>query len=64
VSGAHIPTFVDYGQEQRREELRKVCNTVTTLVTVLMVLACLSVIIAAPYFVPYETQRCTPRISS
>jgi putative peptidoglycan lipid II flippase len=60
VSGALIPTFVDYGQEERRAELRKVYNTVATLVTILMVLACVGVIIAAPYFVPLETQRFSP----
>jgi putative peptidoglycan lipid II flippase len=60
VSGALIPTFVDYGQEERRAELRKVYNTVATLVTILMVLACVGVITAAPYFVPLETQRFSP----
>jgi putative peptidoglycan lipid II flippase len=60
VSGALIPTFVDYGQEERRAELRTVYNTVATLVTILMVLGCVGVIIAAPYFVPLETQRFSP----
>jgi putative peptidoglycan lipid II flippase len=60
VSGALIPTFVDYGQEERRAELRTVYNTVATLVTILMVLACAGVVIAAPYFVPLETQRFSP----
>jgi putative peptidoglycan lipid II flippase len=60
VSGALIPTFVDYSQEQRSDELRKVYNTVATLVTILMVLACVGVILAAPYFVPFETQRFAP----
>jgi putative peptidoglycan lipid II flippase len=60
VSGALIPTFVDYGQEERREELRKVYNTVATLVAILMILGCVGVIFAAPYFVPFETQRFAP----
>jgi putative peptidoglycan lipid II flippase len=60
VSGALIPTFVDYSQEQRSDELQKVYNTVATLVIMLMVLACVGVILAAPYFVPFETQRFTP----
>jgi putative peptidoglycan lipid II flippase len=60
VSGALIPTFVDYDQEERRAELRTVYNTLVTLVTILMVLASAGVIVAAPYFVPLETQRFSP----
>jgi putative peptidoglycan lipid II flippase len=60
VSGALIPTFVDYSQDERRHDLQKVYNTVATLVTILMVLACTGIFFAAPYFVPFETQRFSP----
>ncbi|HKV85464.1 MAG TPA: lipid II flippase MurJ, partial [Ktedonobacterales bacterium] len=56
VSGALIPTFVDYAAEQRRAELCHVYCTIANLVVVLMALGCAVIFFAAPYFIPLETQ--------
>src|SRR5262245_47316454 len=56
VSGALIPTFVDYGVEGRREELRRVYSTVANLVLLLMTVAVILVVLAAPALVRLETQ--------
>lgn len=55
VSGALIPTFVDYSHPNQRDELRHVYCTVANLVAILMTAAMAGLIIAAPYFVPLET---------
>lgn len=60
VSGALIPTFVDYAAEERRKELRRVYSSVANLVALLMIVAATGVILGAPYFVPFETQRFSP----
>lgn len=52
VSGALIPTFVDYSEEARREELRRVYSTIVNLVLIVMTIAVVAVEIGAPYFVP------------
>lgn len=61
VSGALIPTFVDYSAEARHEELRRVYCTVANLVVILMTVALLGVVLAAPYFVPFETRDLGPQ---
>jgi putative peptidoglycan lipid II flippase len=55
VSGALIPTFVDYSAVARRAELRRVYCTVANLVALLMIGALLGIFFAAPSFVPFET---------
>jgi putative peptidoglycan lipid II flippase len=60
VSGALIPTFVDYSADERRAELRHVYSTIANLVAIVMVVGLVGVALAAPYFVPLETQRFTP----
>ncbi len=60
VSGALIPTFVDYSDPERRDELRHVYCTVANLVAIIMVVAIVGLVLAAPYFVPFETQKFTP----
>lgn len=60
VSGALIPTFVDYSAEEQREELRRIYSTVANLVALVMLAACAIVVVAAPYFVPLETQKFSP----
>ncbi len=60
VSGALIPTFVDYSGETQREELRRIYSTVTHLVLMVMAVAALGIIVAAPAFIPFETQNYTP----
>lgn len=52
VSGALIPTFVDYAEEARREELRRVYSTIANLVLIVMTVAVIGVEIGASYFVP------------
>lgn len=55
VSGALIPTFVDYSRPDQRDELRHVYCTVANLVAIMMTVATVGLILAAPYFVPLET---------
>jgi putative peptidoglycan lipid II flippase len=57
VSGALIPAFVDEHALRRREELRRVYSTVANLVLLVMAVAALVLFIAAPAFVPAETQN-------
>ena len=49
VSGALIPTFVDYSAPEKRQELRRVYSTVATLVTILMALAVVALFFLAPW---------------
>ncbi|HEX8995972.1 MAG TPA: lipid II flippase MurJ [Ktedonobacterales bacterium] len=49
VSGALIPTFVDYSAPEKRQELRRVYSTVATLVTLLMALAVVALFFLAPW---------------
>lgn len=60
VSGALIPTFVDYSEADRRDELRQIYSTVANLVAIVMLAACAVVVFAAPFFVPLETQKFSP----
>jgi putative peptidoglycan lipid II flippase len=60
VSGALIPTFVDYSAEHRREELRHVYCTVANLVVLVMILAIGAIVFTAPVLVPYGTHNFTP----
>jgi putative peptidoglycan lipid II flippase len=60
VSGALIPTFVEYAAPERRAELRHVYSTVANLVAIVMVVALAGVALAAPYFVPLETHNFSP----
>jgi putative peptidoglycan lipid II flippase len=60
VSGALMPTFVDYSAAERRRELRLIYCTVANLVALVMIVAAVGVAVAAPYFVPLETQRFSP----
>src|SRR5262249_28107738 len=57
VSGALIPTFVDYGAERRREELQRIYSTVANLVLLLMTVAVLVLVLVAPALVRLETQN-------
>ena len=57
VSGALIPTFVDYGEGGKREELCRVYSTVANLVVIVMTVAVAVVEIAAPIFVPHLASR-------
>ena len=52
VSGALIPTFVDYAEQQRREELRRIYSTVANLVLIALAVAFVLVEVFAPAFVP------------
>jgi putative peptidoglycan lipid II flippase len=60
VSGALIPTFVDFSADGQRDELRRIYSTVVNLVLIVMAVAALGVIVAAPAFIPFETQKFTP----
>lgn len=60
VSGALIPTFVDYSARERRDELRHVYSTVANLVALVMIVSLVGLALAAPYFIPFETQKFTP----
>ncbi|MGZ3584428.1 MAG: lipid II flippase MurJ, partial [Ktedonobacterales bacterium] len=57
VGGALIPTFVDYGDEEKRKELSHVYSTVVNLVLIVMVVAFVSVWFGAPFFVPLLVSR-------
>ncbi|HKT37174.1 MAG TPA: lipid II flippase MurJ, partial [Ktedonobacterales bacterium] len=52
VSGALIPTFVDYSAEERKEDLRRVYSSVANLVLIILAVATIGMIVGAPYFVP------------
>jgi putative peptidoglycan lipid II flippase len=49
VSGALIPTFVDYSTPEKRHELRRIYSTVLTLVTLLMAAAVVALFFLAPW---------------
>ena len=49
VSGALIPTFVDYSAPEKRHELRRIYSTVATLVTLLMAVAVAALFFLAPW---------------
>ncbi|MEO7001335.1 MAG: lipid II flippase MurJ [Ktedonobacterales bacterium] len=53
VSGALIPTFVDYSNPEQRAELRRVFNTVFNLVAILMALAVGVLVFIAPTLIPF-----------
>jgi putative peptidoglycan lipid II flippase len=55
VSGALIPTFVDYSSPERRAELRHIYCSVANCVALLMTVALVGLVVAAPVFVPLET---------
>ncbi len=57
VSGALIPTFVDDSVPERREDLQRVYSTVANVVLLVMAAAALILFLAAPAFVPVETQN-------
>ena len=59
VSGALIPTFVDYSEEARREDLRRVYSTIANLVLIVMTVAVASIFFAAPSFVPVLAGKST-----
>lgn len=60
VSGALIPTFVDYAKDDDRAELRHIACTVANLVAILMTVALVGVALGAPYFIPFETAKFSP----
>lgn len=49
VSGALIPTFVDYSAPERRRELQRIYSTLATLVALLMTLAVVALFALAPW---------------
>ena len=53
VSGALIPTFVDYSEPGRRDELRRVYSTLVNIVIIALSAAALVVLLAAPVLVPF-----------
>ncbi|HEY8324704.1 MAG TPA: lipid II flippase MurJ [Ktedonobacterales bacterium] len=55
VSGALIPTFVDYSSPEKRHELRRVYSTVATLVTLLMATAVVTLFFLAPWLATLYT---------
>src|SRR5262249_37592481 len=61
VSGALIPTFVDYSDQERRHELSRIYSTVINLVLLAMAGAILVLLVAAPVLVPFlaGTQKLT-----
>jgi putative peptidoglycan lipid II flippase len=52
VSGALIPTFVDYSSPEKRYELRRIYSTVAMLAVLLMALAVAALFILAPWLAP------------
>ena len=60
VSGALIPTFVEYGEAARREELRRIYSTIANLVLIVMTVAVISVEILSPVFIPILTPSFSP----
>jgi putative peptidoglycan lipid II flippase len=57
VSGALIPTFVDYSAQERRDELSHVYCTVANLVVILMTIGMVGIALAAPFLVPFGTRN-------
>ena len=53
VSGALIPTFVDYSEPEKRAELRRVYSTVATLALLVMALAVAVMFFLAPWLAPF-----------
>ncbi|HEY7339652.1 MAG TPA: lipid II flippase MurJ [Ktedonobacterales bacterium] len=53
ISGALIPTFVDYGDPAHRESLRRAYSTILNLVIIAMAIAALILLLAAPSLVPF-----------
>jgi putative peptidoglycan lipid II flippase len=53
VSGALIPTFVDYSERERRDELSRIYSTVINLVLLAMAGAIVVLLVAAPVLVPF-----------
>lgn len=53
VSGALIPTFVDYDDPAHRERLRRVYSTILNLVVIALAVATLILLLAAPSLVPF-----------
>ena len=60
VSGALIPTFVDYAAPGRRHELRRIYSSLATLVTLLMALAALALFVLAPWLAGIYLTHATP----
>jgi len=52
VSGALIPTFVDYSEPEKRAELRRVYSTVATLALLVMAVAVAMMFFLAPWLAP------------
>ncbi len=61
VSGALIPTFVDLGEEGKRDELRRVYSTVLNVVVIAMAIAVGALIVAAPFLVPLLANHSSPQ---
>ena len=57
VSGALIPTFVDYSSPEKRHELRRIYSTVAMLVVILMALAVAVLFFLAPWLAPLYLPR-------
>lgn len=53
VSGALIPTFVDYSAPEKRAELRRVYSTIATLALLVMAIAAAILYFAAPWLAPF-----------
>ena len=53
VSGALIPTFVDYSEPEKRAELRRVYSTVATLALVVMAVAVALMFFLAPWLASF-----------
>ena len=53
VSGALIPTFVDYSEPEKRAELRRVYSTVATLALLVMAVAVAAMFFLAPWLAPF-----------
>lgn len=60
VSGALIPTLVEYTGGPRKSDLRRVFSTLANLVLLAMAVAVLVVYLAAPAFIPPETRNFGP----
>lgn len=60
VSGALIPTLVDYTSGARKAELRRVFSTLVNLVLLIMAVAVIVIYVAAPAFIPFEAAKFTP----
>ena len=53
VSGALIPTFVDYGDLAHREQLRRAYSTIVNMVIIALAIAALFLLLVAPSLVPF-----------